>query len=256
MAEPAYLLDDEYHPDTSHLITEDDEPLDSVFQERQQKILVDVLGEEQFAGRPFVALSNVGLFFSIREQAVVPDMMLSLDVRLLQGRDKKSYFVWEYGKSPELVIEVVSKKPGGESDKKIERYSRAGVIYYVIYDPFAYQSERPLKLLELHAGQYVEVIDPTRLPILGLGLTVWTGRYQDYEGPYLRFTDQKGQLLPTGRELAESAQAQAAQETNRASQEAARAEQEAARAEQESARAEQEAARAEQEAARAEREAA
>jgi Uma2 family endonuclease len=43
-----------------------------------------------------------------------------------------SYFLWEFGKPLEVVIEVVSNTEDGE---KHQKYARMRVIYYVIYDP-------------------------------------------------------------------------------------------------------------------------
>src|SRR5258707_14676676 len=70
-------------PDLSKLITEDDTPVDSIFAEKQQRLLTHPLycswpgpGE----GRPFLALANVGYFYSYRKPSLVPDMMLGLDV--------------------------------------------------------------------------------------------------------------------------------------------------------------------------------
>jgi Uma2 family endonuclease len=235
-------------PDISHLIMEDDEPLDNWFQERLMRLLPESLytsWADTQPERPFLVAANVGLFYKLSEQAVVPDVMLSLDVSVPQEWWKdhqRSYLTWEFGKPPELVIEIVSNRKGGEEDK-FRRYSQAGVAYYAIYDPQKYLSKRPLRLFVLHAGKYVEVMDPGWMEELGLGLTLWTGEYEGMSATWLRWCDRQGNFLPTGHEKAQ-------QEFDRAEQEHERAEQEHARAEQERARAEQERARAERLAAR------
>jgi len=70
-----------------HLITEDDTPVDNFFSEKQQRLLTEPLysswpgpGED----RPFLVAANVGVFYSISEPAIVPDIFLSLDVRMAE----------------------------------------------------------------------------------------------------------------------------------------------------------------------------
>ena len=83
MAEPASDLEFTLRPDVSHLITEDDEPVANWFQERQQRLLTESLyasWAQAGQDRPFLAASNVGLFHKLANPAIVPDVMLSLDV--------------------------------------------------------------------------------------------------------------------------------------------------------------------------------
>lgn len=120
-------------PDVSHLITEDDTPLD-IYSERQQYLFGDALlssRQQVNAGRSFVAMTNVGLFYAVKSPPVVPDGLLSLDVELpedLFEKEHRSYFMWEYGKAPELVLEVVSNNEGDELGGKKLAYSRIGVL--------------------------------------------------------------------------------------------------------------------------------
>jgi Uma2 family endonuclease len=206
-------------PDTSHLVTEDDEPLDSTFQERQQKLLVDALyasWKGPGATSRFLALSNVGLFHALKGKHVVPDVMVILDVDLLPCKEHKSYFVWEYGRTPDLAIEVVSKEVGGGDGEKLDKYAVIGVPYYVVYDPYGYIGERPLRAFEHHGRSYVELLHPFLLPQLGLGLTTWEGEYAGCRARFLRFTDKDGKLLLTGTERAEQEHSRAEQERLRA----------------------------------------
>lgn len=119
-------------PDVSHLTTEDDEPLDNPFSEMQQKLLGDVLQASYEPGVPFVCLANVGLFHKPENTILVPDCMLSLDVKLPEDiweKGNRAYMVWRFGKPPELVIEVVSNTVGGEEDRKLELYQLMRVSY-------------------------------------------------------------------------------------------------------------------------------
>jgi hypothetical protein len=111
-------------PDISHLITEDATPVDNIFSEKQQRLLAESLYSSwQGPGgeRSFIVLANVGMFYATSQQAVVPDVLVSLDVQHPEDvweKRHRSYFIWEYGKPPEVVIEIVSNKVGGELEHK------------------------------------------------------------------------------------------------------------------------------------------
>jgi Uma2 family endonuclease len=249
-------------PDISHLITEDDEPVDNPFSEKQQRLLVDSLysswSEEQRSGRPFVAFANVGLFFVPKNPALVPDVQVSLDVTLpkdLWEKKARSYMTWVYGKPPDIVIEIVSNKKGGETKKKFKTYAEQGVGYYIIYDPQKLYGKRSLRAYVLHGRAYLDLLEPGWLEDSHLGLRVWDGIYEEYDACWLRWCDSSGELLKTSQELAAHESHRAEQASQRAEQESQRAEQESQRAEQESQRAEQESQRAEQESQRAVQEA-
>lgn len=192
-------------PDISHLVTEDDTPVDNVHSERNMRLLADALHVSWQPERPFVALANVGLFYQINSPAVVPDFLLSLDVLPLRFADpalskvENSYFVWEYGKAPEMVIEIVSNREGGELDRKLRLYAQVGVTYYVIFDPKERIQDQPIRVYELIRREY-HPYKGSVFPDLGLALATWEGTYQNYPQLYLRWADLTGKLLPTGEE--------------------------------------------------------
>lgn len=193
-------------PDISQLITEDDTPVDNIFSEKQQRLLTETLYTSWRGGeRPFIALANVGLFYAVGEQALVPDVLVSIDVQLpeeLWSKKHRSYFVWEYGKPPDVVIEIVSNREGRELSDKLRRYARIGVGSYVVFDPIQQLSPEILRLFERHGGAYTEV-KSLWLPEIGVGLTLWTGKYEEKEETWLRWQDGQGNLLLTGAEAAE-----------------------------------------------------
>src|SRR5207249_2247748 len=131
-------------------------------------------------GRPFMALANVGLFYAPGMPHLVPDVMLSLDVKggELSIREHRSYFVWVLEKSPDVAIEIVSDKQGGETTHKLKSYARMGVSYYVVFDPDERLGSGILQGYGLREGEYVPVA-PSFLPTVGLGLTLWQGKYED-----------------------------------------------------------------------------
>lgn len=161
-------------PDVSHLVTEDDTPVDNYFSEKQMRMFPSILHASWDPGRPFLAVANVGLFGSVDEPAVVPDVMVSLDVRTPEDprpKNRRSYFVWKFGKPPDLVIEIVSNRLGGEVEKA-ERYARLGVPYYVIFDPDRWLGDRVLRGFVRHGRTYVELLDLSWLEEVGLGLSL------------------------------------------------------------------------------------
>src|SRR6266436_6633958 len=120
----------EYLPQVDDLVTEDDTPVDNLFSAKQQRLLVEPLYSSWAGpgdGRPFLADANVGVFYSVRQPPLVPDAFLSLDVQApedLWTRSNRSYFTWEYGKPPDVVIEVVSNQKGAEAERKLRDYAR------------------------------------------------------------------------------------------------------------------------------------
>jgi len=229
MADCAFVADEIPEPDISHLVTEDDEPVDSILSEKQQRLLTETLytswKDAQGNAPPFFALANVGLFFALHEPPLVPDVMLSLDVVCPDNvveKKKRSYLMWEVGKPPDIVIKIVSNREGGE-EEKLDRYARIGIPYAVIFDPWHFLGPRVLRTYEHHGRAYIDFVDPTWLPELGLGLTLWSGTYEGMQATWLRWCNCQGELLPTGAEATATAALDvkaARQETDAARREA------------------------------------
>lgn len=145
----------------------------------------------------FIALVNVGLF-DTDGPAIVPDVMLSLDVRVpsdIKAKSGRSYFMWRYGKPPDVVIEIVSDREGGEEDDKLRRYRRIRVPYYVIHDPYACLSDQLLRIYALDRKKY-KVQESGWLEDVGLGLTIWNGVYEGFASDWLRWCDDEGVVIP------------------------------------------------------------
>lgn len=229
-------------PDVSHIQIEDETPVDNICSEKQMRLLAESLNvswegpppEEEGAPRPFVVLANVGLFSTPHTPPVVPDVMVSLDVTPLPdplaNKEHNTYFVWIFGKAPDVVVEIVSNRVGGEDSRKLREYARIGVTYYVIYDPANYLSRDSLRMYELRHRAYVPMAEQW-MPALGIGLRTWHGAYEGMEDEWLRWCDIDGTLLPTGAELAAEERVRAAAARQRAEQAEERAEQAESRAE-------------------------
>jgi len=105
------LLKEIVAPDVSHLIIEDDTPLDNFQKEKQQRLLVEPLYSSWVIDEPFIAAANVGIFSSDQEDGTAPDVFLSLAVSMpadWSQKQNRSYLVWRFGKFPEVVIARVT----------------------------------------------------------------------------------------------------------------------------------------------------
>jgi Uma2 family endonuclease len=196
--------------------TEDDTPVDNLFSAKQQRLLARVLysswtppphedhSEEK---RKFLADANVGVFYSPYFPPVVPDMFLSLDVEPHPDwhlHDHRSYFVWEFQKTPDVVVEIVSNHKGGELSEKLRLYAQIDVPYYVVHDPWQVLSTDVVRVYERGIGRRYRLRKDLQLPEVGLGVTLWQGEFEGYTDTWLRWCDAAGNMIPTGEERARS----------------------------------------------------
>ncbi|MDE0429859.1 MAG: Uma2 family endonuclease [Caldilineaceae bacterium] len=219
-----------------HLVTEDDTPVDNRFSEKQRRLLTSPL-YSSWAGpggdRPFMVCADVGVFLHPREAPLVPDVFLSLDVNELQepwGKEGRSYFIWEYKKAPDVVIEVVSNEKGGEMAGKYARYACFGVPLYVVFDPLRLVQEEAVQAWQRTPAAAYRPCGYDLLPGIGLGLRLWQGRFENLDATWLRWQDSSGDLIPTGGERADRQRTRADRERDRADRERDRADQEGNRA--------------------------
>jgi Uma2 family endonuclease len=235
---PATVELADYVFDYSKMVTQDDTPLDSHYQERQQRLLCESL---YLSWRPpeviktWQAGGNVGVFFADRAPAVVPDAYVSVNLRQVSSdptvQENRSYFVWIAGKPPDIVVEMVSETPGGEDTTKLELYAQIGVDWYVIFDPLMKLSTDVLRVFERRHGELVPT--PNRVfQRLGLGVTVSPGTFEGFTSDWLRWTDGAGNLLAEKDEAHERDQEQIRAERERVAAETERADLEAKRADQ------------------------
>lgn len=219
MVESTLVYDDDAVPDVTHLVTEDDTPVDNIASAKQQRLLVTSLYSSK-QGDIFLAETNVGIFHTFKQSPIVPDIFLSLGVRVPNNwweKKNRSYFIWEFGKPPEVVIEIVSNKEGNELDSKLQLYEQIRISYYVVYDPSQQLGEQILRIYELRGMHYYET-SQTWLEQVGLGLTLWEGEFEGKQDTWLRWCDRDGNVLLTGDEIAQQAEQrtqQAEQRTQR-----------------------------------------
>jgi Uma2 family endonuclease len=244
-------------PDISQFVTEDDTPVDNLLSEKNMRLLVESLYTSwpgPADGRPYVAMANVGLFYAVHAPPLVPDVLLSLGVRApddLNLKENRSYFTWLYGKPPDVVIEIVSNREGGELGDKLLDYARIGVGYYVVFDPFHCASDHTLQIFTRLANGYTSV-NETWMPGVELGLMLWEGEYESVAGIWLRWRTAANELVLCGAEAKALSEQRAEAERQHADAEGQRADAERQRADAEGQRADAEHQRAQEAQARAE----
>jgi hypothetical protein len=220
--------------DINHLVIEDDTPVDNFQSEEQQRLLVEPLYSSKVLPAPFLAAANVGLFYQLKGDPIVPDVLLSLGVQRpddFSQRRNRSYFVWEFGKVPEVCIEIVSNQEGdeltlgrksqqkGKAAPKKEIYAQIGVRFYIVFDPLQQIPGRDemngalLRVWSISSDGYSELTPPQGisttgesvwLKAIGLGLTLWEGQFEEAVSRlWLRWCDREGQVIATGAERAD-----------------------------------------------------
>ncbi len=177
-------------PSTADLPCSDDTPVDNEDQNLLPNLLLLLLTSlwadrmDWYFGVDMAVYHTTGVSPKV---PVVPDGFLSLGVeRKKGGKSRRSYAVWEEAEIvPSFVLEMVSHRPGGEYDEKIDLYANLGVLYYLVYNPEFWRRDQhqPFELYRLHQGQYqLQVGEPYWMPEIGLGI----GRYQGVVGGILQ----------------------------------------------------------------------
>jgi len=220
--------------DISHLVIEDDTPVDNFQSEEQQRLLVEPLYSSKALPAPFLAAANVGLFYKLKGDPIVPDVLLSLDVQRpddFSQRRNRSYFVWEFGKVPEVCLEIVSNQEGdeltlskksqqkGKTTIKKEIYAQIGVRYYAVFDPLRQIQGKDemngalLRVWSISPDGYTELTPPQGISAIsqsvwlnaaGIGLTLWEGQFEEaVTRLWLRWCDRDGLIISTGAERAD-----------------------------------------------------
>ena len=220
MVEQVLITDDAYYvPDANQLVTEDDIPVDNFASEKQQRLLVGSL-YSSILQQTFLAAANVGIYHTDGQQAIVPDVFLSFDVQVPENwweKQNRCYMVWRFGKPPEVVLEIVSNKEGDELGKKLKIYEQMRASYYIVYDQNQQLGEKLLRVYELRGRRYFETSE-TWLEQVGLGVTLWEGKFEERHDTWLRWCYQDGTVLLTGDESAEQERQRAEQAEQRAQQ--------------------------------------
>jgi Uma2 family endonuclease len=214
-------------PSTADLPCSDDTPVDNEDQNLLPNLLLLLLTSlwsermDWYFGVDMAVYHTTGVSPKV---PVVPDGFLSLGVeRKKGGKSRRSYATWEEGDVvPIFVLEMVSHRPGGEYDEKLEMYANLGVLYYLIYNPEFWQRDRhqPFELYKLVKGEYqLQLGEPYWMPEIGLGIGRYQGQIGRIDQEMLTWYDDRGDRYLTGEERAEREQERAEREQERAERE-------------------------------------
>ena len=251
-------------PTSEELPCSDDTPVDNENQNTIPNWLIAIL--EQIWGQRQDWFFGVDMGIYDREAqekrspAIIPDGFLSIGVQRhkREGKGRLSYVLQEENEIVPLVaFELVSKTYGQEYGKKLRKYAKLGVKYYIIYNPEYSQRDKhePFEVYQLVRGRYQRrQKEPFWLPEIELGIGRVQGEVGGIRREWLAWYDETGKPYPLPQQLIGQLEEQLIQVDRQLIQERQLTEQERQRAEQEKQRAEQERQRAEQERQRAEQE--
>jgi Uma2 family endonuclease len=206
-------------PNQDQLPCDDGEPMETQRHKMQMDLLIEGLYpwlEQQddgyVGGNMFVYYSSQQLK---NQDFRGPDFFAVLDV---PKGERKSWVVWDEGKAPDVIIELLSESTA-QQDKTIKKLiyqNQLRVPEYFWYDPFVPDDWQGFQLV---GGSYQSlnlINDRYVSEKLNLALVRWSGDYEGVEAVWLRWVTLEGKLLATKSERlrqaedrAEQAQAQA-----------------------------------------------
>lgn len=198
------------------------------FHDFQPKLLRETCKPKTYLPSEYFIGTDINLYYDSRNTRWYkrPDWFLALGVSIGDQQEdmRWSYVVWQEGISPFLVVELLS--PGTENEDlgrnireigkppiKWEVYERMlRIPFYVVFDRY----ENQLRVFSLDGGRYCQenLGDESRVWFdeLELGLGVWQGIYQGFEGKWLRWYEASGEWIPTDAEARQQAETQAESE--------------------------------------------
>ncbi len=206
----------------------------------QMLLLIQCLTHHWAKRQDFFVGGNMFVYFSqkqlLDEDFRGPDVFVALDV---PRRLRKSWIIWQEGKGPDVVIELMSESTRrfDQTEKKRIYQDELRVPEYFWFDP----ETAELAGFALRDGLYEPLVAdasgtiPSRAT--GLALRVWTGAVEGIDASWLRWATSAGIVLPTPAETAESERKAAEAERRRAAEAEARADAERGAAEAERQRA-------------------
>lgn len=224
-------------PDISDIEIDDGKPVDNIIAEKQHRLLGSSLYTNWKPKEKFVATTNVGVFFSVSQPPIVPDALISFGVdvptweQFVSHKKYRAYFVWVFGKPPDIVVEVVTNRKGDELSDKLKIYAGIRVPYYIVYDWMGIYGDPKVRVFRLSGAGY-ELKGDLKIEEYGLQVGLWSGAFEGVErGEWLRWYEADGNLLLSNEEWQAHINAQLTAEKQRAEEERQKAEEERQRAE-------------------------
>jgi len=215
----------------TELLWELEEGVDSLFSSKQKRLLISPLYSSRVLPLPFLAANTIAAYRSPDLPPVVADMLLELRGQKpdMQACGVGPYIPWQLQGNVSVCIKIVQSQHGDELAVS-ERSRQRGAVYthqslsiqnqisfYVVLDMFGEIQEAMggalLRVWATGAQQAQEITPETGLRQSGdwvwledvsLGLALWSGRFEDVSGLWLRWCNRSGQVVPTGAEEAGS----------------------------------------------------
>jgi Uma2 family endonuclease len=209
-------------PTQDDLPYDDNENMETARHKHQMDLLLETLYPWLEKRQNGYAGGNMFVYFSLEQvknkDYKGPDFYCVLDV---PQKERKSWVVWEEGKAPELVIELLSESTAAydKTDKKLVYQDRMRVPEYFWYDPFNPEDWAGFSLVN-GVYQPLKLDDQNRYisEKLQLALLRWQGVYRGIDTVWLRWQTLDGKLLPTDKEVSEAEKQRAEVEKQRADQ--------------------------------------
>ncbi|MEH1766246.1 Uma2 family endonuclease [Nostoc sp.] len=191
-------------PSQAELPYDDGIPMESPRHKAQMDLLIDALipwleeREDGFIG------GNMFVYYSLAQvrnkDFKGPEFFAVLEV---PKGERRSWVVWEEGKAPDVVIELLSDSTA-QADKNLKKLiyqNQMRVPEYFWYDPF---NPDDLAGFSNEKGVYQPITANAQNQLvsqsLGLALQLWQGNYKGINATWLRWAMSLGELLPTPEE--------------------------------------------------------
>jgi Uma2 family endonuclease len=188
-------------PTQTELPCDDGEPMETQRHKLQMDLLIDALipwlddREDGYVG------GNMFVYYSLAQvknrDFKGPDFFAVLGV---PKGERLSWVCWEEGKTPDVVIELLSQSTAevDKTDKKRIYQNQMHVPEYFWFDPF---NPEDLAGFQLQSGYYQEIVPNVQgqlvSQMLDLALVRWQGSYKGVETLWLRWAQRDGTVLPT-----------------------------------------------------------
>jgi Uma2 family endonuclease len=192
----------------------DDKPVDNINQPSLAAALTESLEIARKLPANALITTNYGICATVNQKMVVkaPDWAYVPSIRVPREEVKRSYTPRLQGDIPAIVMEFLTDTEGGEYSSKPTYppgkwffYQRVlEVPNYVIFEPDAGE----LEVYQLDDSAQYQLQNPDAsnrywIAQMGLFLGVWQGSRENRTGYWLRWWDEKGELLLWGSEQAE-----------------------------------------------------
>lgn len=200
-------------PTQDELPSDDGIPMETQRHKLQMDLLIDALYPWLEARDDGYIGGNMFVYYSlaqVRNQDFRgPDFFAVLGV---PKGERKSWVVWEEGKTPDVVIELLSESTASfdKNEKKRIYLNQMHVPEYFWFDPF---NPNDWAGFTLQSSQYkpIPINEKNQLvsQSLGLALVRWEGNYQGVNATWLRWATLEGNLLLYPQEMADIARVEA-----------------------------------------------